>query len=844
MCLDRVAFLWLARVLVLTMGGTCASPLIAQDHVVTERPRSTIQHVDLVHFSHTDYGYSDHPEVCREMQRRYLDIAIDAVLATMDKPPSQKFCWTAETTVAVNDWWQAATPERRKDFLKAVRSGQLEVSALPLNQTPTLNRQEWQTMLHWLPEDLWKDVQPEVALQNDVNGFPRAGAIALLDRDIHYLFSGINPELGGPPMKVPTAFWWKMPDNRKLFVWLSYPYYEGSLFFTTEDWRRGYPTATDTRYRPPRPGEIFPHDEPAVRKAHQRLLERIRSLEAAGYAHSTLLLSVMNQWRIDIDPPFPPLAEFVGEWNRLGLKPSLRLTTVAASMKRLEEEVGRDAPVYEGEWTDWWANGDASGPRELSASRLAKRLAAAAESPLWGPVDDNTRKALDGIYRDLCLFDEHTWGYTNSVTLPYDLETLGEYNEKSRYAYRPLGLARLLLSQRIRTRLSAEDEGVYLANTTRSPWSGWLTLSTDCLRGNYKSLEDAQSGVKIPLEVQNLPAKPAGMDADTLRAMYPENAASQTARFWVEKLDAGSIRQLRLRTEVEDDRKNAEVAGPTVAIDDSGWPTRVSWSGMTKPLFMPGLGDVVVVAVRGSDARDKVRSIWGTADNTQRTKMREEHLEETLVTPEGKTTVTKNAHTTVYSQVLRHPGFRWAVRQLEMWNREPQARLTLRFDRLSSMRPEVIYVAFTLPCKGELPQLSNGGVPFVPFQDQLPGSCRDYFAIDSWAHYQTSEGHWLWVSRDAPLVAIGEHNTLAKRTNIPEDTHRIFAMVFNNLWFTNFVGDSHGVMEFQFDVAWRKTLEGDRAAQDLADSLLVEPQMMVNPRLKENPIFLHRLYRP
>jgi hypothetical protein len=100
------------------------------------------------------------------------------------------------------------------------------------------------------------------------------------------------------------------------------------------------------------------------------------------------------------------------------------------------------------------------------------------------------------------------------------------------------------------------------------------------------------------------------------------------------------------------------------------------------------------------------------------------------------------------------------------------------------------------------------------------------------------------VSRDAPLVAIGEHNTLAKRTNIPEDTHRIFAMVFNNLWFTNFVGDSHGVMEFQFDVAWRKTLEGDRAAQDLADSLLVEPQMMVNPRLKENPIFLHRLYRP
>ncbi len=202
-----------ACLLAAVLGGACVSPAAAEDQVAKDLPSPVIQHVDLVHFSHTDYGYSDHPEVCREMQRRFLDIAIDAVLATVDKPPEAKFCWTAETTVAVDDWWRTATPERRQDFLKAVRSGQLEISALPLNQTATLNRQQWQTMLHWLPEDLWTAVRPKVALQNDVNGFPRAGAMALLDRGIHYFFIGINPEFGGPPLKRPTALWWRMPDR-------------------------------------------------------------------------------------------------------------------------------------------------------------------------------------------------------------------------------------------------------------------------------------------------------------------------------------------------------------------------------------------------------------------------------------------------------------------------------------------------------------------------------------------------------------------------------------------------------------------------------------------------------
>src|ERR1019366_7318006 len=155
----------------------------------------SIQQVDLIHFSHTDHGFTDHPAVCRDMQRRYLDIALDAALASATAPEGSRFKWTAKPTIAVNDWGQAASAERRAQFLQVVRAGQIEVSALPLNNTPFLNQDQWHTMTHWLPEDLWTELHPQSAVQNDVNGFPRAGAKELLDRGVRFLFSGINSDI-------------------------------------------------------------------------------------------------------------------------------------------------------------------------------------------------------------------------------------------------------------------------------------------------------------------------------------------------------------------------------------------------------------------------------------------------------------------------------------------------------------------------------------------------------------------------------------------------------------------------------------------------------------------------
>ncbi len=149
-----------------------------------------------------------------------------------------------------------------------------------------------------------------------------------------------------------------------------------------------------------------------------------------------------------------------------------------------------------------------------------------------------------------------------------------------------------------------------------------------------------------------------------------------------------------------------------------------------------------------------------------------------------------------------------------------------------------------LPCDGTLPRLSSGDLGFTPYSDQLTGACRGYYAIDGWAHYATPNGHWLWVTRDAPLVTLDGPHPKSRLTEPPARTGRLLCILYDNFWYTNFQGDSPGVMQFQFDLVWRNGLRGDAEAEALAGALVTDPVMVINPALPEHPLLIKGLYRP
>lgn len=696
-------------------------------------PAGKIRTVDIIHHSHNDVGFTDLPSVCRDQQVRFLDAALEGCLR------HPQFRWTNESMMVLEDFRLRAPKTRMDALLRTVRKGQMDVAAMPFNQAPFMDARQWQKALHWIPDTLWDEVKPQIAIQSDVNGMPRAGVKLLLDRGVTRLLMGINTDSGGTPGRRPAAFWWKQPDGRRMFVWMGDHYGSAYSYFEPKGWQKGQPKGADTTLRPPRAGEMLRTDEASLKAAQAHLAGRLAKLQSEGYGFERLLISYTNQWRYDNDAPFPALAPFVEAWNKLRLEPALRLVTASEAMRTMETEVGGSIATVEGEWTDWWANGDASAPREVAASRVAKRLIESCCSPVWAPPAGVVDQRLDPMLRDLCLFDEHTWGANVSISAPWSLDTQGQFTEKAILAYRPMGHAEWLLGRLARTRLTKEPEGTYVVNPAPAPYTGWA-------------------------------GKPA---------------------VWVEGLAPHAVRKLEAYS-------GASGAKPEVAVDGSGWPTEATWAGMKKPLFTAGAGDVLGVTVVAPANRSTIAKLHSTKDAAVR-----QEIFRSVPATYSKAVVEENAHTLVYKQAVEHPRLAKGERTLEIFRRTPRARLTVRFERLGANVPELFYIGFAFPVEAALPRFSSGGMPFTPYTDQVPGSCADYYAIDSWAEYKTADGAWLWVTRDAPMVTVGGPHPVLKRTTRPEDSHRLHAMVFDNFWHTNFVADEHGGFEFRFDLAWR-----------------------------------------
>jgi hypothetical protein len=591
---------------------------------------------------------------------------------------------------------------------------------------------------------------------------------------------------------------------------------------------------------------VLTADEASVRAVHDRCVERLAELEKHGFIGDRLIALFQNQWRGDNEVPFVPIVEFIAAWNRLKLQPELRLVTASVALETLEKEIGDRIPEYEGVWPDWWSNGVASTPREVAASRFAKRLLHAVNSPVFGPVTDNSKATESDILADLALFEEHTWGGAYGVALPDSLDSSGQADEKGLLAFRSMSRAAWLFSQRARTKLYPEQAGLYAINPTGATMSGWVTVPAMTLRGQSESVRDKVSGEHFPLEY--LPAtdssgRPVSSRPRTSDPLpYIDDFPRPMARFWVDHLDANSARAF----EPEVSKLPTQPAAPaafTAVLDEHGWPTSLQWPGMPRPLFQGAMGDFVSIRIKSATPLQAFYSLGSTLDPVKRASMQRSLLEEVPAVPVGLVKVEETSHTVVYTQELKHASLKWLVRRLEVWKQVPRARLDIRFDRVSPDAPEIYYLAFQLPvAKGLLPQLSEGGMPFLPFREQIPGTCKDYFAIDGWAHYSTPEGHWLWVSRDAPILSLGAPNVWSRLQSAPEGTNRLFSMLFNNTWFTNYVANSSGVMDFQYDLAWMDKVAPDM--DSLAESLSSETTPLVNPATRENPFVLKDLFQP
>ena len=771
-----------------------------------------IKSIELIHFSHTDYGYTDHPLITEDLQKRYIDIALDAIVASADSVPRKRFYWTAEVLEPVYQWWLEASPARRDELLNAIKSGQFDISALPYNFQPFINDRQSKTIENWIPDELWKSFHPSIGIQNDVNGFPRSLAKALLNKGITHIWSGINDCWGGPPFKQPYAFWWKQPDGRKMLVWLAQSYWLGYNLFAEKDWRFDQREANNTQFRTPRINEILAADEKSVREAHRICLQRLRKMVDEGYPYDFLAISFTNQWRIDVDGPFPPLLDFVNKWNELGLKPTLHLTTASKALDLVEKRIGNNIQTYEGEWLDWWAFGLAAAPRETAAARMANFYIDACSSSFWGVPDQKKINYIDKMEKQLCRFYEHTFASNESSIKPFGLYNQGSTGEKYIYAYRPYEQAKWLLAQEMRQKFTNLPEGVYVANTSETEYSGWIDIDPVALRGvKYLSMYNPENNKKVSLLF-----------------------SKKKRRFWVENMPALHHDRWLLS---QDSVGSTRVLSIPIETNDQGWPVSIQWKGMDKPLFEKGTGDFVSL----ESTIGRKMNAWSIKDSVARRKKVAETTRQIYATNQDKVKVTETPYTIEYEQSFEHPRLKNAVRILEVWKNEPRAKLHVRFNRLSSSNSEVFYIGFNFPELNSYPVTSNGDIPFLPYKGQLQGSCTDFMTTDGWIKYPSPSGSLIWSGREAPLVSFGSPQLSFQSMTPPKNMNQIFSMVYNNMWDVNYQDDSPGEMEFSYDIVWKSQDVDVKNVAKLVQTYFLPPTVMINPKNREDKFTFKRM---
>jgi hypothetical protein len=411
---------------------------------------STIDEIYLIHHCHTDIGYTHDQPTLWDLQRRFVDDAMDAVEQDADLDEPHAFKWTAETTAPLLTWLETATDEQLERFARLEEQGRIEVTGMLANITPLYGPSESIESLRpvrYLREEHGFDVR--YAMNCDVNGQNWTLVDDLLDAGIEGFTMGINEHSGGSPPTRPDLFLWEGPSGRRL------PTLNGFHYST------GFKLGIG-------------HDAEALAEEWWPMVEE--RVAESGYPLDALHVQSFHPFG-DNGTAYREFGDFIAEWNerddvQAGELPSIRMATPSEWWEHVHDN--RDElPVKRGDWTDFWNYGAASSAREVGVNKEnVRRLetADAVEAGLTclgaGREDrDPTRRSAPGTRQEAwwnaVFFDEHTWGADASIGTPHDEDVRSQWNHKANYAYEARSGSQMLQRDAVAelARRAADEEG-------------------------------------------------------------------------------------------------------------------------------------------------------------------------------------------------------------------------------------------------------------------------------------------------------------------------------------------------------------------------------------------------
>jgi hypothetical protein len=808
--------------------------------------------VSLVHQSHLDVGYTDPQPLVLAHHLDYLDLALDHVEATDDWAEPARFRWNVEANLPLERWLASRPRRDREALLRRVAERRIEVCALPFTMHTEAYSLDELARVVAAVQRLREahGIEVVTAMQTDVPG-ATVGLLELLaSADVRYLSVAHNyagrsvPHLEGG-QELARPFWWRAPSGKRLLVWHAdsphgIAYMEGNLLGFADR----YETALELlpEYLLALATRPYPYD-PALGSWITGIAPGTE-LTRTPQRHELLHLRVQSAFADNASPGLVP-ASVVRAWNETWAWPKLRSATNRDFFEAAEERLGDELPTYEGDWTDWWADGIGSAARELGRGRRAQAGARTAQTlhawadlldgaegeggaageggapgdrapgdgapPAGDPALAGWRDELTAAYEEMALFDEHTWGASNPWNDALEHVDAGalQWQWKAARAHGAdervgalLDGARARLAARVGTP-SGAHAGILVVNPSGRDRTDvvelLLLLESRVPVTRALAVVDVASGERVPcaLEPQRHPDyRPRGQ---RLRFLARDVPAHGFARYAVVP-DGGAG--------VPDD-----AAGDPAVLDNGRLRAALNVREGTLDGLLDAHAGELVDGASAFGFNQYVHDRYGTADRLN-------HLSSRVV--EGRPWMlgarevagdgvllarTSNALEERATIRLRAPGARSLEVTYRLLHGGDRLDVLNVVDKTPLHAKEGLFFAF--PLAAAQPAFSwdvTGGVQEAAGAF-VPGSARHMRAVREWvAVADGGERALAWATREAPLVQLGTiHLPYApfEPTVDPRDAGAatVFSWAMNNGWDTNFPAAQGGEATFAYAVA-------------------------------------------
>ncbi|HWI65967.1 MAG TPA: glycoside hydrolase family 38 C-terminal domain-containing protein [Symbiobacteriaceae bacterium] len=716
--------------------------------------------VYLTPHAHTDIGYTHRQYEVAERLARNIDAAMELAV-------SKGFTYHLDSSWALEHWLATRSAPQRERLVSLVREGKIGVAANYvdlLTHTAALEDLIRNVTHRPLPE-----VESDFASVVDVASITSAFPDLLAGAGVKYLAHADNQDRG--PFRLNgnlhrvSPFWWEGPAGGRILVWLAKMYCELRKVC-------GSP--------------------PTLSSAARGLDLWLQEYDRPEYAPDAVMLYGMEADNTDIDPQ---PAAFVEQWNATYAYPQLVMSDVSSFFRYVEAGWADRFAVYKGDGGAYWEDGALSSFAETMAVRRAQGALPAAERLESLAVIHGAGLAYQGAqfeeaWKQVLLYDEHTWGAFLSCSEPDALLAKDQWAVKEGFARNSEALAgRLLHVAAVRHSLNWNNDGREVVVYNPHNWRVSGDAVVEIAPG--EALFDPVTGAEVP-------------------AVLERGMASQAVVRFHAEVEGLSYRRFVLRNCGGVLPPAPESVGPAETVLENCWYRAVidPASGTLTSLYDKELGRELANGPLG-----QILYAEGGEGTRLCSNQNNLPLGNPTVSTEFAFQVGRVERDALGARVVLTG--RTACGDLTVTYTLPQHEKMVdvhyALDKVEKRSKEAVYVAFPLALPGAAVS-SDAHLSWVNWHtDQLPGGCKEWLPLQTGIHVAGEGAEVLLCSPDVPMFCVGD--IVRGRWPVQADLTggRIFSYVMNNYWHTNYKASQGGKTEWSYRLTSDRQISPARA---------------------------------